>query len=217
MKLTDDDLRALYRERAAREARDVAACPGAEELVAASLGELDAAARERVADHVATCAACADEYRLLGELRPRISRAAGAGAPRTSAWRTVAMAATIVLVAATALVAWRASRPSADPRPVDRSGQTSALRTEPPNRARLAAPPATLSWDAAEAGATYRVVLYDFESTPMWESPSLASPPAVLPDDVRDRLPRGKPVYWRVVVRSGVDQRELGPFQFVVE
>jgi hypothetical protein len=211
MKLTDDELRALYRERTARERSGAAECPTAEELLAGG---------KRVADHVATCSACADEYRMLRELRPVIERAVGAEAtaPRPApSWRALAVAAALVLVAGTALVVWQMSRPGTSPHPVERSERTEAVETSPPNRARLAAPPDTLSWSAVAAAESYRVRVFDFESTPVWESPPLTSAAVALPSEVRDALPRGKPVYWRVVVTAGVERSELGPFQFTVD
>jgi hypothetical protein len=213
MKLTDDDLRALYREQTARERRGAAACPSAEELLAAG---------ERVADHLATCSACADEYRLLGELRPAIARGAGAepagpAARSAPAWRALAMAAALALVAGAALVIWQASRPARTPGTIERSGQTAVLETAPPNRAHLAAPPETLSWSPVASVESYRVRVYDFESTPVWESPPVTGTSVALPAEVRDALPRGKPVYWRVVATAGVARPEFGPFQFTVD
>jgi hypothetical protein len=212
MKLTDDELRVLYRERTARERRDAAVCPSAEELLAGG---------ERVAAHLATCSSCADEYGLLRELRPAIERAVGvesvAPAPPTaSAWRAFAAAASLVLVAGAAFVVWHMSRPEAPPAPVERSEQTATLETTPPNRARLAAPPDTLSWSEVASAERYRVRVYDFESTPVWESPPLSTTSVALPVEVRDALPRGKPVYWRVVAMSGVERSEFGPFHFTV-
>jgi hypothetical protein len=212
MKLTDDELRALYRERTARKRPDAAPCPSAEELLVGG---------ERIADHVAICSACADEYRVLRELRPTIERAVGVEPPvpaRWSApdWRVLGVAAALVLVAGTALVVWQASRPAPPLGPVDRGERTAAVETRPANRARLATPPDTLSWTAVPAAESYRVRVYDFESTPVWESPPQTTTSVTLPAEVRDALPRGKPVYWRIVTSAGTVRSELGPFQFTV-
>jgi hypothetical protein len=226
MKLTDAELEALYRSATAH--GDAAGCPAAETLAAAAASALGVAEREALAAHVARCSTCAEDLRLLAKLRPVVEGAAGRlPEPRPAAgwWplpfpagrRTAFAALALVAVAAVSLVVWQAARSrTAPPAPVDRSRQEATVATSPPHRAVLADPPAALSW-AAVAGATgYRVTLYDFESTPIWESPPLAEPSVALPDEVRGRLGRGRPVLWRIAVTSGVDRAEIGPFQFTL-
>ena len=225
MKLTDGELKSIYAE--ATRPAGAAGCPDAGALVAASLGELAAAEREAVAAHLAGCSACAEEYRLLAELRPVVERATGAvPSPGRAAadsfwtrlslaWRAAAAVVLVAAVATVALVAFRSSRAPAPP-PTERGDATSAVATVPANRAELDAPPAELSWTAVPGATSYRVTLYDFESTPLWQSPPLADARAPIPVEVRARLPRGKLVFWRVAVTRGVDRQELGPFQFLL-
>lgn len=226
MKLTEGELKAIYAEATAR--TDVDGCPDAEALVAASLGELAPAEREAVAGHLSSCSACADELRLLAELRPVVEGATGAApspdravagsfwARLPSAWRASAAAALVVAVAAVALVAVQTSRSPTTTPPIERGDPARSTATAPPNRAELAEPPVELSWTALAGATGYRVTLYDFESTPIWQSPPLRDARAVLPDEVRERLPRGKPIFWRVAVTRGVERQEIGPFQFVI-
>src|SRR5207245_9120986 len=49
---------------------DRESCPPRDVLIDAGSPGPTAAARERVADHLITCAACADQYRLLRALAP---------------------------------------------------------------------------------------------------------------------------------------------------
>ncbi len=212
MKLTDDDLKALYRERTEPATRD--ACPTADEMADLAAGARSAADRERLTGHLAACSACADEFRVLGELRPVID---GAARPRPAFdWRYLAAAAALVLVAGLAFVVWQSSRTNLPPRPIDRSGQTSQIETTPSNRATLDAAPAALSWTAVDGATGYRVTIYDFESTPVWESPLVRTSTVDVPEEVRARLRPGTPVYWRVVATGDYDRQELGPFQFSV-
>jgi hypothetical protein len=225
MKLTEGELKAIYAEATGR--ADVAGCPDAGALAAASLGELAPAEREAVAGHLASCSACAEEFRLLAELRPVVDAATGAAASPDRAaggsrwtrlslvWRAAAAVVLVAAVAAVALVAFQASRSRTTP-PIERGDKTSAVATVPANRAELDAPPAELSWTAVPGATAYRVTLYDFESTPIWQSPPLSEARAPVPAEVRARLPRGKPIFWRVAVTRGVDRQELGPFQFLL-
>ena len=68
----------------------------------------------------------------------------------------------------------------------------------PQQGARLSTPPGRLAWAAEDAGAVYRVVIYDVESVPWWESERTPAPAVELPAAVRDRLAAGGTFYWRV-------------------
>jgi hypothetical protein len=62
MKLTHSDLRTLYRSGTGMPARRD--CPSGETLARAAAGQLSHDERDLMADHIAVCAECADEYRL---------------------------------------------------------------------------------------------------------------------------------------------------------
>ncbi len=105
------DLRALVTA-----ASEPSACPTADVLARAAAGELSASERRALADHLATCASCSEEYRVavsLGEWARRTSSAldlpgAGRRAIPTTRWPMLAAAAALFLVAGltAALVVW---------------------------------------------------------------------------------------------------------------
>jgi anti-sigma factor RsiW len=185
-------------------------CPSEEELVSLVVGEASADERARLADHLVACARCAATYRTLGDLH-REASSAGRRAGRVT-WtqrRLVVWAAAAVLLVAVG-VALRVAPvrlPTGGPQgEVMRGRPLTAAPVEPEQGARLATPPRRLAWKAEDAGATYRVVLYDVESVPIWESDRTSEPALALPSTVQDRLARGGTFYWRVRVES-----ERGP------
>jgi hypothetical protein len=188
--------------RAYREAlpAGTAGCPSDEELASLLLGEVEAGARMRLADHLVSCRRCVAAYRTLAELQ---REAAGEPAPagrwplrRLAGW---AAAAALLVAAGLALVALP---------PVERDGEVvrgpadAAKPVDPPHGARLAAPPRRLTWAEEADGAIYRVVVYDEESAPLWESERTRRPILELPATVRDRLATGGTFYWRVRIEG---------------
>jgi hypothetical protein len=67
MKLTDRELARLYQEQTRR--RSGAPCPSADELTQAAMNTLNDYERGKLADHLATCRDCADEYQVALALR----------------------------------------------------------------------------------------------------------------------------------------------------
>jgi anti-sigma factor RsiW len=82
-------------------------CMSSEALIAAASGAGDAKTRARVADHLITCAECADEFRLLRELAPWANEhahlVAPAGASRREPARPMPSAPRWVMAAAALL------------------------------------------------------------------------------------------------------------------
>jgi hypothetical protein len=113
MTLRDDDLRGHWRRRTDAAPGDRSSCLTEEEWQRLASNEVDATERARLAQHIARCADCADEYRIVHSLRPWADDAdrvlvRGEHAARlrvTSWWRArrravlVAAAAVIVIVA----------------------------------------------------------------------------------------------------------------------
>lgn len=99
------------RERETRAAtRD--GCLSADVLAKTARGELGAAERERVTDHLATCADCSEELKLIAPLQAWSERTAVAygrepqsatGTPWLWAWR---LATVLLVVAAGGMLAW---------------------------------------------------------------------------------------------------------------
>jgi hypothetical protein len=241
MKLTDDKLKQLYQQQTARSAQR-AECLTDETLLRAAAGELGQIERERMADHLMVCSDCAQEYRLAQSLKPWAERVvAVSGSPAAlaeikkqhggwmpsihafwdqlvyaSKWRAAAVVAMLVVAVGASVIVWRAMQSDQGSIPSERGGGSMTMEVEPPNGVVLDEPPERLAWSAVENAESYQVVLYDLESTPIWESPSVVSPVVSLPQAVRERLPRGQPYYWRVVVTSGIERCQSQVFQFTL-
>ena len=69
MKLSDDDLRTLWREQTANVPPDRPLCLADADWARLLSKEMDPAERARTAEHIASCSQCADEYRLLQPLQ----------------------------------------------------------------------------------------------------------------------------------------------------
>jgi hypothetical protein len=179
-----------------------AQCPAEEELVSLVAGHLAAEERLRLADHLVGCQRCTQAYRALAELdreaAAEASRGGVVGAVNPPRRRLVGWAAAAVLAAAAGLALLQLSRVEPPAREVVRGGGEAAVRIHPSHGVRLAEPPGRLSWTGDEAGAIYRVVLYDVEATPLWRSGPTTATRVELPDPVRRRLARGGTFYWRV-------------------
>jgi hypothetical protein len=234
---SENDLRDAYR---AATGRPPGPCPDAEALASltgAVGGPVDEAIRAQVVDHVARCANCADELKTLFALREVIDTAVFAPAgvqdhsddPAPLRWLTAwarwrsnpARSIPVMLVVLAAVlgvtyVVWRSTynAPIVDER--ERSATAWVIATVPSDRATLATAPNRLEWTSAAAAESYRVTLYDAESTPIWESPIVSTPFVDIPGDVRARLTAGQPVFWRVVALSGIDRRESGLHRFTI-
>jgi hypothetical protein len=93
MKISDDDLRAIWREPSVRVPSDRSACLTDEDWARLVSQRMDSAERGRIAEHVGSCSQCADEYRLLQPMQSWMAEAEQAVSPRDdradrwAAWR----------------------------------------------------------------------------------------------------------------------------------
>jgi hypothetical protein len=85
---------------------------------------------------------------------------------------------------------------------------------EPTDRARLTEAPTRLHWTTKDSPASYRVVLYDRESTPIWESDWVTGGSVSLPVDVQLQLRPGDSYLWRVFSRVGIEERQSPVYRF---
>ncbi|MDX1500831.1 MAG: zf-HC2 domain-containing protein [Thermoanaerobaculia bacterium] len=184
--------------------------PAEERLAALATGELTGEERTRLADHVVVCASCRAAYRTLvdlhraaGRIEPTPVRAVG------RRWLVVGASAA-VLAAAVGLAIFGSGAPESDP--VVRGPRVGQIDIAPADGAQLDAAPRRFSWTpiAAEeepsGGTTYRVVLYDAESIPVWRSEATATPAVELPPAVGEALAPGT-YYWRIVTDDGWAER----------
>jgi hypothetical protein len=111
MNLSEHDLRALWRERSATAGLGDGECLTEADWTRLLSGEGDARERVRLATHIASCATCAEEYRLLepfkswmADVDPVGFAAHAAPADRWRTWRSWWALPRIVLATATVLL-----------------------------------------------------------------------------------------------------------------
>jgi hypothetical protein len=159
--------------------------------------------RQALADHVATCASCAADFRLLRELHAEASRDAAAGRPSRRVWLAAAAAA----LAAVALLPLLLREPADQVR-----GTANEVR--PADGAVLERAPEVLAWPAEPGARAYRVRLFQADATPLWDSGEVAGPPVRLPAEQLAGMRAGGSWYWTVEALGPVQRRRLGPFWF---
>jgi hypothetical protein len=245
MKLTEEKLREIFQQQTARKTPRQAECLTEDQFMRAATGEMSSEERRSVARHLVTCIDCTEQYQALRSLetwaedarrvlspsaeasparggRGRLQRLGGSVAafwqrliwePRA---RRVAAIAVMIVVAASSAVIWQSIRNKELPASTARARVSPRLSVDPPDRATISQPPEKLAWSDMEQAITYRVVLYDFQSTPIWESSSLREASAKLPESVRQQMLRNQPYYWRVFAEDAIDQRQSELFQFTL-
>jgi hypothetical protein len=212
MKVTDDDLRRLATPGGTR-----AACPSPEDLAEATAGGLEDGRRQAVLAHVAGCADCAQEGRLVAPLHEWSAAAAaearGAAAkparPLWSRWPVWAAAAALLLVALP-LVPWRRG-----PEPViTRTQSQPQIRPLLPESAPLSRQNALLRWSDLGAGVRYSVTILTKDLSPLASAERLERPEYAVPADALARVPAGGEIVWSVEARWP-DGRRLVSSTFV--
>jgi hypothetical protein len=221
MKLNERELLAVFNDPEAQAGRSSERCPEAEAFRRIAQGEAGRQEREAVADHLTGCADCANQYLALKELGSWVEEATASRLPsaevrarRFPAWAAVA-AAGLVLAGGLAIVVRTASR-RAPALAQERGPLSPSDAVAPPDRTRLTVVPVELTWAPLAGAEAYEVTVYDFESTPLWQSPALGAPRASLPDSVRRRMSRGGVFYWRVTSRMGPERLLSRLHQFTV-
>jgi hypothetical protein len=181
------------------------ACPSDERLASLALGELVGAERTDLTEHVVSCRRCSRAMKDLLELHRESERQLRPS--RRLGWR-IAIAASLVIFVVGLPILLRRNGPSPRATPSFPRGQApSAGAIEPPDRATLPIAPAVLRWPNEAGTDGYQAVLYDAESTPIWESPVVVEPEVEIPASVRTALRVGSSYYWRVTTIAGIDRR----------
>lgn len=212
VRISDDDLGRAWRGGARRGALG-SPCPEPDALFDLAAGALDAGERELLTEHVARCSDCADEYRLVRNARPAVVLAMRAR-PR-SVVRSVALAASL-LVALGISVAVIRHGPPTDEEATVRGAEHRAV-TLPLDGSTIARAPARLAWQPKVEGQSYRFVLYDRASTPLWESGGSPIADVDVPVEAQGRLVRGRSYLWRVFVKREGEEKESPLFSFTIE
>jgi len=231
MRLNSEQLKQLYQVRTARASR--LECPSADALMKAASREVSLEDRTRMVDHLVACSNCASEYRLIIDCVPRLeldraderpgpgarirarARADWAAVLWIPRWRVIATI-TILLLIGGSLAVWRASGPDHRLPESVRGVPPVLIDVQPPDRAVLDVAPRQLAWSAVESAESYGVALFDYLSTPLWESDPTTAPSVAVPESVRQRIDRGRPCYWRITVRKGIESYRSELFQFSI-
>lgn len=214
MKLSEEKLKQIVRANTSPASDERVECLSAIDLRLAASGELPNEMRKRVAEHLASCSACVDEFHVLRSLREWAAEDGAADEklvdPRQQkAWRgwlsfpRWATALGVFLVAAISISVWILQTLPPDESRYERGSGSLTVETDPKDGARLNAPPERLSWKSQTASAGYRVEIYDFESTLLWKSGFIKSNAVEIPPDVRQKLTPGQIYHWRVFFIDG--------------
>jgi hypothetical protein len=216
MPWSDEQLGELYR-CAHRRDRAGQECPGTDELTRGACGGLDEEGRGRLAEHLARCTDCAEEYRLARALHPAVAAAASRRplAPQRQAWLRIAAALLLTVGAVAGL--WQLRQGGAGPGEV-RGGALAAVAVVPAPGAVLSEPPGSLRWAELLPGASHRVVLLDVEGTALWRAEGVTGLAVEIPAEVAAALAPGR-YYWRVEALRGVERQHspLHGFRIAVE
>ena len=159
--MTEAQLRKSYERILAYRAEsggDRTACPSIEELQALVERQGPEAVRLERLDHVMSCPFCREEFELLRTVR-------GAAVELTISTRTLALAASVVLVLGAALV-WRLGGRVAD---TPRGGAEPIVLHSPADGATLPGAP-TFVWRPVADAHRYRVELLRPDGTMVWKT-----------------------------------------------
>ncbi len=170
-------------------------CPPAEAIWEAVRGQAPPAEIESVVAHTAGCPACAEAWRLGRAFAGAGSAAESEPLPRRALrWTTLALAASLVVVAGIAV-----QRTLRGPEPiVTRSGEESGIRTFIPETVALQRKSCRLRWSQAGPGARYIVRVGAEDLTTIATSASLDKPEYIVPEKSLEKLPSSATIVWRV-------------------
>ena len=238
MKLNGEKLKELIRSQTARSAESRSAeCISEEQLIRAASGEMSIDDRRTLALHLIKCSDCTEEYRVVRSLENWVAdqKAESAASARQIAstrsrgffaavwqrliWEPIPLRALVVsmfvIVAVTSIIIWQTVGVET-PRSTERSRVSLELSVEPADQAQLSEPPRTLKWSVIDQAISYRVAIYDYRSTPVWESARINQTEIEIPETVRSLIEPNQPYYWRVIAEDALEQRHSDLFQFVV-
>lgn len=191
-------------------ALDPESCPKPEGILLAVRGELPADELRAVIDHMATCPACAQDWRLAvafeQELsqpvqkpdRGQVQKPTRELSKAPPAWRPLAVGA-LAAAAALALAAiglpWRDwIKPSP---PVYRAPERAAIHSLIEEGAALPAESFVLSWTAVPGAATYEIDVTTEALAEVASTKNLATPQFQVPASALAGLPPGTRLYWQ--------------------
>lgn len=189
-----DELRAAYTAETRRADRD--ACPAADELAGIVAGGVGGARRDALADHVAECADCAEEMRVLLAMH-RDEAAPGAARVIPLYRRALGAVAVAAAAALIAIVAWPRADGEAPAPPVYRTTDELAIRSLAASS--LARDALLLKWSSTP-GARYSVTVATTDLRPLARASDLDESQWTVPAAALDGVRAGDQVVWHVVM-----------------
>jgi hypothetical protein len=192
---------------------DPASCPEPETLWSAVRGELPAQQMGEVLDHVAACAACAEDWRLAAEINRQEERAAigpGKVIPgRFGQWRPLAAAAALAAGLLIAVGVYRVHQPVQEPtyREVHHAGIRSLL----PEGQALPREAAVLRWSPLAGAVSYDVQVSTEDLRAVATAKGQTGTEYRIPPSALAGLPAGARLLWQVEAVRADGTRENSP------
>jgi hypothetical protein len=183
-------------------AADLRSCPPAETLWSAVRGELGPQELRELLDHIATCSACAEDWRLAVEVN-RQQEAGSAAVPgkvlpgRFGRWRPLAASAALAAGLLLAVGVWRTE--VAPQAPTYREASHASIHSLLPAGQALPRQDAVLRWSPVAGAASYdvRVTTEDLFTT-LAEAKGTTARELRVPADALASLPPGARLLWQV-------------------
>jgi len=204
--MTQDDQQ-LARWRAAFAAADDApapeSCPSPETIWSAVRGELPSQQLRAALDHVAACAACAEDWRLAAELN-RQQAAETATVPGKViqgrfGWRSLSTAAAIAAALLIGVTVYRGTE-SGPQTPTYREAEAphAGIRSLLPPGEALPRQGAVLRWSPLKDAVSYDIEVSTEDLQPVFAAKGQTAYELRLPDSALAGLPPGAKLLWRV-------------------
>lgn len=182
-------------------APDPASCPTPETLWSAVRGELPAERMREVVDHVAACAACAEDWRLAAEINRQEEKAAtvpGRVIPgRFGRWRPLAAAAALAAGLLIAVGVYRTHQPM--PEPTYRGeARHAGIRSLLPEGQAIPREAAVLRWSPLAGAVSYDVQVSTEDLRAVATAKGQTATAYRVPQSALAGLPSGARLLWQV-------------------
>jgi hypothetical protein len=216
----NQDAQQLARLRAAFTAADGPApdprsCPTPETLWSAVRGELPAPQLREVLDHVASCAACAEDWRLAAELNRQEERVATVPGKviqgRFGQWRPLAAAAALAAGLVIAVGLYRTGEIGPQQQPAYREAQHAGIRSLLPAGQALPRQAAVLRWSPLSGAASYDVQVSTEDLQPVATAKGQTAAEYRVPESALAALPPGTRLLWQVDAIRPDGTHEISP------